>query len=56
MANLLNVKVKKLACGGFDHSNTIHIINQQGLITYQQNGLEQEPEGSIESVKNLLKK
>jgi protein SCO1/2 len=56
MANVLNVKVKKLSNGGFDHSNTIHIINQQGLITYQQNGLEQEPEGSIEHVRDLLKK
>ena len=56
MANVLNVKVKKLSSGGFDHSNTIHVINQQGLITYQQNGLEQEPEGTIESVRNLLKK
>ncbi|MBK8369256.1 MAG: SCO family protein [Bacteroidetes bacterium] len=56
MANVLNVKVKKLSGGGFDHSNTIHVINQQGLITYQQNGLEQEPEGTIESVRDLLKK
>jgi protein SCO1/2 len=56
MANVLNVKVKKLSGGGFDHSNTIHIIDQQGLISFQQNGLEQEPEGSIESVRNLLKK
>lgn len=56
MANVLNVKVKKLSSGGFDHSNTIHIINQQGLITYQQNGLEQEPEGSIASIRDLLKK
>jgi protein SCO1/2 len=56
MANVLNVKVKKLSNGGFDHSNTIHVINQKGLITYQQNGLEQEPEGTIESVRNLLKK
>ncbi len=55
MANVLNVKVKKLSSGGFDHSNTIHIINAQGLIIYQQNGLEQEPEGSIESIRNLLK-
>lgn len=56
MANVLNVKVKKLSSGGFDHSNTIHVINQQGLITYQQNGLEQESEGTIESVKDLLTK
>jgi protein SCO1/2 len=56
MANVLNVKVKKLSGGGFDHSNTIHIIDQQGLISFQQNGLEQEPEGTIESVRDLLKK
>lgn len=56
MANVLNVKVKKLSSGGFDHSNTIHIIDQQGLIAYQQNGLEQEPEGAILHVRDLLKK
>jgi len=56
MANVLNVKVKKLSSGGFDHSNTIHIINPQGVIVYQQNGLEQEPEGSIASIRDLLKK
>ncbi|MBK7665981.1 MAG: SCO family protein [Sphingobacteriaceae bacterium] len=56
IANVLNVKVKKLSSGGFDHSNTIHIVNQQGLITYQQNGLEQEPEGAIKSVRHLLEK
>lgn len=55
MANVLNVRVKKLAGGGFDHSNTIHILNQQGLIISQQNGLEQEPKETIESIKALLK-
>lgn len=55
MANVLNVRVKKLAGGGFDHSNTIHVMNQQGLIISQQNGLEQEPTGTIESIKSLLK-
>jgi len=28
MANVLNVKVKKLSGGGFDHSNTIHVISK----------------------------
>jgi len=56
MANVLNVRVKKLSGGGFDHSNTIHVLNQQGLIVYQQNGLEQEPEGAIKNIKTLLQK
>lgn len=56
IANVLNVKVKKLSGGGFDHSNTIHVINQQGLIVYQQNGLEQEPKITIDNIKLLLNK
>lgn len=54
IANVLNVRVKKLGNGGFDHSNTIHIIDKQGLIVFQQNGLAQQPEEAIKKIKSLF--
>jgi protein SCO1/2 len=56
IANVLNVRVKPLADGGFDHSNTIHLIDKNGNIVFQQNGLAQEPTDLVAETKNLLKK
>jgi len=53
IANVLGVKVKKLSDGGFDHSNTIHILNKKGVIVYQQNGLEVSPDETIKQIKLL---
>lgn len=55
IANVLNVKIKKLSGGGFDHSNTIFLIDRQGNIVYQQNGLEQEPTEIIQKAKSLIR-
>jgi protein SCO1/2 len=55
IANVLNVRVKMLSDGGFDHSNAIHLIDKNGNIVFQQNGLAQEPDEMIEKIKNLLK-
>lgn len=55
IANVLNVRVKPLADGGFDHSNTIHLIDKNGNIVFQQNGLAQEPTEMIEKIKTLIK-
>jgi len=55
IANVLNVRVKRLSDGGFDHSNAIHLIDKNGNIAFQQNGLAQEPDEMIEKIKNLLK-
>lgn len=54
IANVLNVRIKKLENGGFDHSNIIHIIDPNGLIVYQQNGLAQEPDEAVKKIKSLL--
>lgn len=54
IANVLNVRVKKLGTGGFDHSNIIHIIDKQGLIVFQQNGLAQQPDDAIKQIKALF--
>ena len=55
IANVLNVRIKSLAGGGFDHSNTIHLIDKNGNIVFQQNGLAQEPTEIIEHIKTLNK-
>lgn len=54
MANVLGVRVKKLADGGFDHSNIIHVIDSKGVIVHQQNGLEQDPLQTIQQIKSIL--
>jgi len=55
IANVLNVRIKPLEGGGFDHSNTIHLIDKNGNIAFQQNGLAQEPTEMIEHIKTLIK-
>ena len=54
-ANELNVRINPLTGGGFDHSNTIHLIDKNGNIVFQQNGLAQEPTEMIEKIKTLIK-
>lgn len=55
IANVMNVRIKPLAGGGFDHSNTIHLIDKSGNIYFQQNGLAQEPTEMVERIKTLIK-
>lgn len=54
MANVLNVKMKKLSGGGFDHSNIIHLIDKNRIIVFQQNGLAQEPTDIIKAAKDMI--
>jgi protein SCO1 len=54
IANVLGVRVKKLEGGGFDHSNIIHILDQDGVIIHQQNGFEMEQDKIIRSVRNSM--
>lgn len=54
MANVLGVRVKKLEDGGFDHSNIIHFLDEQGLIRHQQNGFSDEVERLVQTVREML--
>ncbi len=54
LANVLNVRIKPLAGGGFDHSNTIHLIDKNGNINFQQNGLAQEPTEIVKAIRVLM--
>jgi len=55
IANILGVKVKKLENGGFDHSNIIHVFDQQGVIVHQQNGFAVEQDETLKAIRNLIK-
>lgn len=55
IANVLGVKIKKLSDGGFDHSNTIYVIDKNGNIVFAQEGLEQEPSATIKKIAELNK-
>lgn len=54
IANVLGVKIKPLEGGGFDHSNIIHILNQEGEIVYQQMGLNVDPAESVREIRELI--
>jgi protein SCO1 len=54
IANVLGVKVKKLEGGGFDHSNIIQVINQEGVLVHQQNGFAVEQDETLKGIRNLI--
>ncbi len=54
LANLLGVKYKKLYDGEFSHSNIITLLNEEGEVVYQLNGLGADPAPIIEEAEELL--
>lgn len=55
IANVLGVKVKKLEGGGFDHSNIIHVFDQEGVIVNQQNGFAVEQDETLKAIRSLIR-
>lgn len=55
IANVLGVKTKKLESGGFDHSNIIHVFDQEGVIVNQQIGFAMEQEETLKAIRKLIK-
>jgi protein SCO1 len=55
IANVLGVKVKKLEGGGFDHSNIIHVFDQEGVIVNQQNGFAVEQDETLMAIRNFIR-
>ncbi|PKP50045.1 MAG: SCO family protein [Bacteroidetes bacterium HGW-Bacteroidetes-11] len=55
IANVLGVRVKPLKEGGFDHSNIIQLLNAQGEIVFQQQGLNVDPVATLKEIRKLLK-
>jgi len=56
VANVLGVKIKKLSDGGFDHSNSIFVLDPNGVVIHTQEGLEQEPKPLIDIIYKELEK
>lgn len=55
IANVLGVKVKKLEGGGFDHSNIIHVFDQEGVMVNQQNGFAVEQDETLKAIRSLIR-
>jgi protein SCO1 len=54
LAALLNVKYRKAINGEFAHSNLITLLNAQGEIVHQQQGLGASPEETLTKMQELL--
>jgi protein SCO1 len=55
LAALLSMKYKMSPDGEIAHSNIISVLNAQGEIIHQQEGLGADPNETVEAIKNLLK-
>lgn len=55
-SNVLAVKYKQISPIDFSHSNIITVFNEQGVLTYQQEGLGVDNEQLVANVKELLEK
>jgi protein SCO1/2 len=53
VAAALGIRFKKEKNGDFDHSNVIHLLDKDGVVRYQQIGLNQEPDGLVAKAKAL---
>ncbi|WP_266205611.1 SCO family protein [Pontibacter kalidii] len=56
LAVLLNMKYKKAPNGDIAHSNIISVLNVQGEIIYQQEGLGKDPDETVKSIEGLLQR
>ncbi len=54
LAVLLNMKYKKSLNGDIAHSNIISVLNAQGEIIYQQEGLGKDPDETVKSIEAQL--
>ncbi len=55
IAQVLGVRIKPLDDGGFDHSNIIQLLNREGELSFQQQGLNIDPGESLKQIRLLLK-
>ena len=54
IAQVLGVRIKPLDDGGFDHSNIIQILNRNGELSFQQQGLNIDPGECLKQIRQLL--
>lgn len=55
IAVLLNVQFEKDADGNFSHSNLVSVLDKDGVLQYQKEGLEADHKTTIEKINQLLK-
>jgi protein SCO1/2 len=55
LAAVLGIKYKKNARGIFDHSNAISIVDREGVIRWQQQGLGADPGESVKKIEELFR-
>ena len=53
-ANVMSVKYKEIAPMDFSHSNIISVINPDGILVFQQEGLNVNHENTIQQILSLL--
>ena len=51
---LLNVQFQKDAEGNFSHSNIISVLDKNGVLAFQKEGIDADPSETIERIKQLL--
>ncbi len=56
LAMVLGVKYNKLDDGSFGHSNIITVLDTDGAIVHQEDGLGIEPEKSLEAIRGALRR
>ena len=55
LAAVLNVRYRKEAEGQFAHASIIHVLDQNGVIVYQQEGLDVDPANTLKAIQKVLK-
>ena len=53
---LLNVQFQKDATGNFSHSNIISVLDKDGVLVFQKEGIDADPAETIGTLKQLLAK
>lgn len=54
LAAVLGVRYKQQPNGDFDHSNALYVVDGEGVMRHQQEGLRQDPTRSVEVLEGLV--
>ena len=52
---LLNVQFEKDADGNFSHSNLISVLDKDGILSFQKEGLEADHTETVDKINELIK-
>lgn len=54
LAAVLGVRYKQQPNGDFDHSNALYVVDGEGVVRHQQDGLRQDPTRSVQVLEELV--